>query len=179
MTSKIALIGPMGSGKTTLGRKLARELGYSFCDLDEDLERATGVNIAWIFDAEGEDGFRAREARQLAQRLNEPGSCVFATGGGVVLRADNRSLLRQRCLVVYLRVSVAAQNARLGRSSNRPLLAYRPEQPGSAAEQRVRTLSKLQQEREPLYLDCAHHSVDSEAVDALQQLLRLSAERSG
>ena len=102
----IFLVGLMGAGKTSIGKLLARRLGKSFFDSDQEIERATGVKIPVIFEIEGEAGFRAREARLLAD-LVQGGNIVVATGGGAVLSAQNRQILTQNGVVVYLRAAVA------------------------------------------------------------------------
>ena len=101
----------MGAGKSTLGNKLARALGYDFYDSDHEIEKATGVDIGWIFDAEGEEGFRDRESQQL-QLLLQKHDCIIATGGGVVLREQNRDLLRAHSTVIYVEVDIEVQLAR-------------------------------------------------------------------
>lgn len=117
----VYLVGPMGSGKTTIGSRTAPLLGMSFIDLDAELERRTGASVNLIFDVEGEKGFRERESRLLAE-LSELESCLIATGGGSVLREDNRRVMRQSGVVVYLRTSVSQQLSRLRQDRKRPLL---------------------------------------------------------
>lgn len=116
----LVLIGPMGAGKTTIGKLLAQQLGYDFFDSDKEIEASAGASIGWIFDKEGEAGFRERETRMLA-RLTQQGGCVIATGGGAVVTPDNHALLR-RGWVIYLNASVDTQYARTCRDRNRPLL---------------------------------------------------------
>lgn len=121
-SSNIFLIGPMGAGKTSIGRRLAERFGLGFVDLDHAIEQATGADIPLIFEHEGEAGFRARESRQL--ELASGMHCiVLACGGGIVLAADNRNLLKQRGFVVYLDIDVDEQLRRLRRDRSRPLLA--------------------------------------------------------
>src|SRR6201995_3543686 len=107
-TRNIFLIGPMGSGKTAVGRHLARLLQYAFHDSDADIEAKTGVDIAFIFEKEGEAGFRLREKESI-ERLTRMQSIVLATGGGAVIDPDNRRALAERGLVVYLATSVGQQ----------------------------------------------------------------------
>jgi shikimate kinase len=140
-SQNIILIGPMGSGKTTIGQRLAKLLGLQFLDCDHELEARTGASINLIFDVEGEDGFRQRETRMLDELTSRPGVLV-ATGGGVVLREENRHMLRERGLVVYLNTSVAQQLRRLKRDKTRPLLQ---------TEDRREKLTRLAEERNPLY----------------------------
>ncbi len=115
------LVGPMGAGKSTIGRLLAKELRLPFKDSDKEVEQRTGTNIPWIFDVEGEQGFRDREHAVLADLCQSSG-LVLATGGGAVLREENRHTLRQGGYVVYLCTSVEQQLERTARDRNRPLL---------------------------------------------------------
>ncbi len=117
----IFLIGPMGSGKTAVGRHLARLLRFSFQDSDADVEAKTGVDIQFIFEKEGEAGFRVRE-RESIERLTQLDSIVLATGGGAVIEAENRRVLAERGVVVYLETSVDQQLERTRHGRHRPLL---------------------------------------------------------
>jgi shikimate kinase len=141
----VFLIGPMGSGKTTVGKRLARLLGLDFYDCDQELERSTGASISLIFDIEGEQGFRERET-QLLRHLTSGKGRLLATGGGVVCSAENRRLLSSRGTVVYLKTSVSNQLRRLSQDKNRPLLQT------SDREQR---LNELALERNALYASLA------------------------
>ncbi len=147
----VFLVGPMGAGKTTVGRRLAQGLGWDFFDSDEEVERRTGTRISIIFEIEGEAGFRQREHRALLDLAARPGA-VIATGGGAVLLPENRELLRRHGVVVYLRTSVAEQLRRTRGSTHRPLLN------DDDPEQRLRELSRV---REPLYEAVADIIVDS------------------
>jgi shikimate kinase len=111
----------MGSGKTTIGQRVAELLGLEFLDCDHELEAQTGASVNLIFDVEGEEGFRDRETRML-EKLTAQQGVLVATGGGVVLRERNRDLLRRNGLIVYLRTSVAQQLKRLSRDRSRPLI---------------------------------------------------------
>jgi len=117
----IFLIGPMGSGKTAVGRHLARLFRYTFHDSDADIEARTGVDIAFIFEKEGEAGFRSRE-RESIDRLTRLDSVVLATGGGAVIDPANRAALAERGVVVYLVTSVNQQIERTRHARHRPLL---------------------------------------------------------
>ncbi|MGH8253232.1 MAG: shikimate kinase [Steroidobacteraceae bacterium] len=141
----VFLIGPMGSGKTAVGRQVARLLELPFIDSDHEIELRTGADIPLIFEREGEAGFRKREREAIATLSNRNG-VVLATGGGAVLDADNRRLLAERGWVVYLETSVAQQAERAGRTRHRPLL--------STGDPRQR-LEELMQVREPLYRETA------------------------
>jgi shikimate kinase len=120
-SGNVFLVGLMGAGKTSVGKLLARRLGKAFCDCDQEIERATGVKIPVIFEIEGEAGFRAREARMLAE-LVKRSNTVLATGGGAVLSADNRTLLAENGVVVYLRAAAPDLLSRTRYDKNRPLL---------------------------------------------------------
>jgi shikimate kinase len=149
---RIFLVGMMGAGKTTLGKALAQRLGFEFVDTDRLLVERTGVPVATIFEFEGEAGFRRREAAVLAE-VSERGDVVVATGGGAVLSAENRSLMRQRGVVVYLRAKLENLWQRTRHDTSRPLLE-------GHADRRA-TLSKLLDERDALYREAAHIVIDT------------------
>ena len=153
---RLFLIGPMGSGKSTVGKQLASLLNCDFIDSDAEIETRSGANIPWIFDVEGEEGFRRREAAVIADLAQRPNT-VVATGGGAVIRADNRSVMADSGVVVYLDVSLENQIKRTGSGDDRPLLKG-----GDKRE----TLSKLMREREPLYRDIADIIVTANAGNA-------------
>ena len=119
--SNVILIGPMGSGKTAVGKQLARLMRAPFRDSDAEIEARTGVDISYIFSREGEDGFRARE-REIIEEVTREHPIVLATGGGAILLEANRKLLRERGFVVYLRTSIEQQVERVRHGRNRPLL---------------------------------------------------------
>lgn len=143
---RIFFVGPMGSGKTTLGRRVAEDLGLTFVDCDKEIEKRTGASVNLIFDIEGEAGFRRREKSMLAE-LAEQDGVLIATGGGTVLDPDNRSLLRRSGLVVWLKTTVEQQLARLEMDKNRPLLQ---------TPDRQQRLEALARERDPLYEAVSH-----------------------
>jgi shikimate kinase len=118
---KVFLIGPMGAGKTTIGRHLATELSLPFIDTDHEIEERCGADIPWIFDVEGEEGFRLREHKVLHD-ICESSPAVIATGGGIIMRGDNRALLREHGVAVYLHATVNQQLSRTGKDRSRPLL---------------------------------------------------------
>ena len=146
------LIGPMGAGKSSIGRRLAEHLGMHCVDLDAAIEEHTGASVATIFEIEGESGFRQRESDLLAELTTQAG-IVLATGGGVVLSPRNRTLLRERGFVVWLQTSVEQQLQRLARDRQRPLL--------EAADRRER-LEQLARERDPLYRELADFRITGE-----------------
>lgn len=148
----------MGAGKTTVGKKLAEQRGLHFVDSDHEIEARTGVDISFIFEKEGEEGFRKREQAVL-EALTQESGIVLATGGGAIIKADNRSHLKARGYVVYLHASVAQQFSRVERSDNRPLLAE-----GDRRE----TLTRLFIERDPLYREVADIVLDTDGKNAKQ-----------
>jgi len=158
MPSNIFLVGPMGAGKTTVGKKLAEQRGQRFIDSDHEIEARTGVDIPYIFEKEGEAGFRKRESCVIAD-LATYNDIVLATGGGAVLLPENRQALKARGFVVYLHASVAQQFTRVERSDNRPLLAH-----GDRRE----TLARLFAERDPLYREVADLVLDTDGKNAKQ-----------
>ncbi|UJF25116.1 shikimate kinase [Suttonella sp. R2A3] len=151
---KIVLIGPMGAGKTSLGKRLANRLRWRFVDTDQAICARTGVDIPTIFDTEGEEGFRRREEQTLADVLAEPHDCVVACGGGIVLSEHNRRLIAQQRLVVFLDVSVERQLQRVGNDKRRPLTQV----PDVAVRLQV-----LRDERLGLYEGLADYRLDTDA----------------
>lgn len=148
---RLFLIGPMGVGKTTIGRQLAAELGLRFLDSDRELEAVTGADIPWIFDVEGESGFRLREERMIDQ-LTRLDGIVLATGGGAILSPDSRRRLHERGTVVYLRASLKQLQQRTRKDRNRPLLQ---------TADPARRVRELMEQREPLYRETAHLIIDT------------------
>lgn len=159
----IYLIGPMGTGKTAVGKHLARLLDQPFFDSDAEIERHAGVDIPFIFEREGEPGFRQRERDALADLCGREG-IVMATGGGAVLDAGNRRLLHETGVVVYLQTSLSQQLQRVGKGRGRPLLK------GGDLVQR---LTELRAAREPLYQEIAdiRLSTDNRRVPRVAELI--------
>lgn len=150
-TGNIFLVGLMGAGKSTIGRQLARELGKQFRDSDSEIEKRTGVSIDVIFDIEGEQGFRRRETRMLKELVEERG-IVLATGGGAVLASDNRQLLRDNGLIIYLKASAEHLAGRVKLDRRRPLL-----QTGD----KLAKIRELMTQREPVYQQLADMVVET------------------
>jgi shikimate kinase len=148
----IYLIGPMGSGKTAVGKQLARMLSVPFYDSDAEVERRTGVDIPFIFEREGEPGFRARESEAI-EALVQLEPIVMATGGGAILSEDNRKLLAEHGTVIYLDTSLGQQMQRVGSGRGRPLL-----KDGNLADR----LRKLREVRDPIYNAMADHIVPTD-----------------
>ena len=164
-TRNVFLVGPMGSGKTAVGRQLARLSGLEFVDSDAEIERRTGADITLIFEKEGEAGFRERE-REVIDELTRRTGIVLSTGGGAILLESNRECLRQRGAVVYLETSVHQQTRRVGAARGRPLLA------GTDPATR---LAELMAMRAPLYQGVADLVIrtDERRVRAVaEQILR-------
>ncbi|WKE65282.1 shikimate kinase AroK [Gallaecimonas kandeliae] len=163
----IILIGPMGAGKSTIGRQLAQDLHLEFFDSDQEIERRTGADINWVFDVEGEDGFRVRESRVIDE-LTELQGIVLATGGGAVINKDVRNRISARGIVVYLETTIEKQLARTQKDKRRPLLQV--DEPRDV-------LVRLAEERNPLYEEVADivvrtddqsaRSVASQIIDQL------------
>ena len=152
----ICLVGQMGAGKSTIGRHLADELHLDFFDSDQEIERRTGADIAWIFDLEGEDGFRKREENVINDLTDKQG-IVLATGGGSIVTKAVRNRLSARGIVVYLQTTIDKQVARTQRDKRRPLLQN--EDP----EQVLRDLAEM---RNPLYEEVADYIVDTDDQSA-------------
>lgn len=147
----------MGSGKTTVGRHLARRLNMDFVDLDHEIQARCGVQVSVIFDIEGEAGFRRRES-ELLDELTQRDQIILATGGGSVIDPGNRRMLSERGLVVYLRTSVDQQLKRLERDKQRPLLQ---------APNRRRRLQDMAENRNPVYEECADLIVPSDNISPM------------
>jgi shikimate kinase len=150
----LVLVGPMGAGKTSVAKRLAALLGLEFVDADQRLEQIAGATVSVIFEFEGEAGFRQRETELLNDLMRGRGQ-VIATGGGAILSADTRELLKQRGFVVYIRVGIDQQLDRLARDHSRPLLA------GGDRRQKLEELAAL---RQPLYEEVADLVFDSDGM---------------
>jgi shikimate kinase len=147
--ASIFLVGPMASGKTTLGKLLAKRLGLQFLDTDHEIEKKTGVSVRVIFEMEGEPAFRDRESKILETLSHQP-SLVLATGGGTVLRPENRQILATRGLVIYLKPDIETQLKRTADDRKRPLLQN---------VDRRAFFQALQRTRDPLYQEVADVTV--------------------
>ena len=152
----IFLVGPMGAGKSTIGRHLADELHLEFFDSDQEIERRSGADITWIFDLEGEDGFRKREENVINDLTDKQG-IVLATGGGSIMTKAVRNRLSARGIVVYLQTTIDKQVARTQRDKRRPLLQK------DDPEKVLRELAEL---RNPLYEEVADYVVETDDQSA-------------
>ncbi|MEP6632595.1 MAG: shikimate kinase [Luteimonas sp.] len=159
----LVLVGPMGAGKSSIGKRLAERFGLAFVDVDREIEAHTGATVTTIFECEGEAGFRARERAAIIDALALQDR-VIATGGGAVLDPDNRNVLRARGYVVHLHVDLAQQVARLLRDRTRPLL--RDGDPETV-------LRHLAAAREPLYREVADLRFDTDAMAPADAASRL------
>jgi shikimate kinase len=148
----IFLVGPMGVGKTTIGRILAQQLDQDFFDSDLEIESSSGADIQWIFDVEGESGFREREIKMI-DFLSKKKNIILATGGGAILAEENRGYLRGRGAVIYLQASISRQFERTIKDKNRPLLQT-PDRQG-----KIKELMKF---RDPLYREIADIVIDTD-----------------
>ena len=148
----VFLVGPMGAGKSTIGRLLASELGLPFRDSDRVIEERTGADIPWIFDMEGEEGFRDRESMILSELASEPGA-VIATGGGIILRSQNRDVMKSAGFVCYLTASIEQLVERTSRDKKRPLLQV---------ENPRQKIIDLLAQRDPLYQSASDFIVNTD-----------------
>ena len=150
----IFLIGPMGAGKSTIGRALAKELKLDFFDSDEEIELRAGANIAWIYDVEGEEGYRRRE-QKVIDELTLKTNIVLATGGGAIMTPENRNSLAARGTVIYLKTSLQQQYERTKRDTKRPMLQ---------TDDLEGRLESLRDEHEPLYEELADVAFETDKL---------------
>ena len=148
----IFIVGPMGSGKSTVGKIISDELFLNFFDTDDEIESRTGASIDWIFDLEGEEGFRKRESSILEEMVKQ-NSIVLSTGGGIIISDSNREMLSSRGTVFYLSTPISVQIERTSKDKDRPLLKN-----GDPEE----ILTRLQKERKDLYESVSDHIIDTE-----------------
>jgi shikimate kinase len=163
MPTNIILIGPMGAGKSSVGKRLAKLLSRKFYDCDKVLEDRTGVAITTIFELEGEQGFRQRETKIL-QELVSTENAVIATGGGVILLPDNITFLNQGSMIIYLKASVSSQIKRTRHDKKRPLLQ---------TQDRHATLQSLAKTRNPLYEKIADITIDTDTQSISSSIDRI------
>ena len=164
---KLIIIGPMASGKSVVGKKLSKRMGLNFFDTDEQIEQKAGVTISWIFDVEGEEKFRDRESEILSTIIKED-NCIISTGGGIVLREENRALLKKGT-GIYLKTSIQSQLERTMNDKERPLL-----QNIDNKEEALREIAKL---RNPIYESCSEIIIEetsgpNETVDKIVEKLK-------
>ncbi len=163
---RIYIIGMPGAGKSTLGKYLAHALKWDFVDADRVLEKKCGASISWIFELEGESGFRARESAQL-QELSQLSRTVISTGGGVILAPENRDVMKKTGTMLYLRASFDTLFERVTRDDSRPLLAQNTKQ----------NLHRLLELREPIYQELADITIDTHAHAQAKAMARQIAEQ--
>lgn len=150
--TNIILIGPMGAGKTTIGRQLAKRLSKGFYDSDHEIEKYTGADIPLIFEIEGEEGFRKRESQVLEELvLNK--NIVLSTGGGAILVAENRKLLSDNGIIIYLKSTAEKLYKRIANDKSRPLLQ---------TDDRLNKIKRILDEREPIYLSLANKVIETQ-----------------
>ena len=158
---RLIIIGSMASGKSTVGRKLSKKLGLDFFDIDTEIENKAGAKISWIFDVEGEDKFRDREYEAFSNLATKE-NCVISTGGGIVLRKENRELMNKGT-VIYLEITIQTQLERTINDQDRPLLY---------GVNKEKTLRKISEIRNPIYEACSDMTIKetnnpNEAVDLI------------
>mgnify|MGYP000043967761 CR=1 FL=1 len=170
MAQNIIFVGPMGAGKTTIGKQLARQLGRTFYDSDRVVEERTGANIPLIFEMEGEEGFRRREKSIIAELTNKQ-NIVLATGGGVILDPENRDQITRQGFVVYLSAPLEHLFNRTAKDKNRPLLQ---------TDNPRKKLEEILSIRDPLYREVADIVIETDGSPArgvVKKLLDLVADR--
>ena len=157
-TDNIILIGPMGAGKTTIGRQLAKKLSKEFYDSDHEIEKHTGADVSLIFELEGEEGFRKRES-QLLKELVSNKNIVLSTGGGAVLDPENRKLLSDNGIIIYLKSTAEKLYRRIADDKRRPLIQ---------TDDRLNKIKKILEEREPLYQSLANEIIETQELSIKQ-----------
>ncbi len=162
-SKNIILIGPMGAGKTTIGRQLAKRLSIRFYDSDHEIEERTGVKISLIFEIEGEEGFRRRET-EVIRELSLMNNIVLSTGGGAVTQAENRVVLKNNGYIIYLKSSPEMLFKRTVDDKRRPLLQ---------GDDRLEQIRKILNEREPAYIEMADEIIDSEKMSIKQIIQKI------
>lgn len=161
--SNIFLVGPMGAGKTTIGKLLASELGYDFIDSDREIEKRAGADVSWIFDVEGEQGFRKRENMVLAE-LAQGSRAVIATGGGAILCQDTRKLLKSHGFTAYINAPLNVLLDRTSQDKSRPLLQV--DNPRAS-------FKKIIDERQGLYHEVANIELSSHDLSSKQVVAKI------
>ena len=154
----IILVGPMGAGKTTIGRQLAKKLSKEFYDSDHEIEKHTGADISLIFELEGEEGFRKRES-QLLKEIVSNKNIVLSTGGGAVLNPENRKLLSDNGIIIYLKSTAEKLYRRIADDKRRPLIQ---------TDDRLNKIKKILEEREPLYQSLANEIIETQELSIKQ-----------
>ncbi len=157
-SNNIFLIGPMGAGKTTIGRQLAKKLSSQFYDSDHEIEQRTGVDIPLIFELEGEEGFRKRESQVLSELVSMD-NIVLSTGGGSVLDPVNRQALKDNGLIIYLKSTAEKLFSRIADDKRRPLLQ---------SDDRLTKIKNILDEREPIYISLADEVFDTQNLSIKQ-----------
>ena len=163
MPKSIIFVGPMGAGKTTIGRQVAKALGWKFFDSDKEIEKRTGASIPLIFELEKEEGFRKRESAMI-EELASKEDIVLATGGGAVLNEQNRKILTNHGIVIYLCAPVEQLVRRTAKDKNRPLLQ---------TDDPKKTIRDLLETRDPLYREVANYVIETSGLSVAQVVSKL------
>ncbi len=164
---KIIFVGPMGAGKTTIGKRVASHLGCDFYDSDRVIEERTGVSIPLIFELEGEEGFRRRET-EVIEELCKDKNIILATGGGAILREQNRQMMKQNSLVIFLNASLEKLFERTSRDRNRPLL--QTSDPKQKLEQLLKDRLTIYQEMADIIVTTDHQSIQQTVNSIVEQI---------